>query len=257
MATTRTEGQRTKGNLTFRDDNLSPAKGKSIWEDCPLLAIRSDPSVGLIWENDFNHYATTEDGLTSTITNSGATGILASGAYGQLELQPSDGTVADNDETYVGSTTALVVPATGKDVWFEARVKFTEANTDDANIIVGLSSTYAANTLVDDGAGPAANYTGVVFYKVDGGTTWIGENSTTTNQTTVTGLATRQSGSWARLGFHMESNTLITWYINGEAVGASTTNMPAAAMGLVFGVKNGDTNEDILYVDWFRLVQLR
>ena len=257
MATTRTEGQRTGGNLTFRDDNLSPAKGKSLWEDCPLLAIQSDPSVGLIQENDFVQFITAEDGLSSTLTNTGSAKILAGGAFGQLELGPSDGSVTDNDEAYVGSTTAVITPATGKDVWFEARVKFTEANADDANIIVGLSSTYAANTLQDGGAGPPANYTGVVFYKVDGGTVWNVENSTTTSQTTIASAATRQSGAWARLGFHMESNSLITWFINGEAVGASETNMPAAAMGVVLGVKNGDTNEEFLYVDWFRLVQLR
>jgi len=252
-----TESVRKGGNLFFRDRSLSRDKGKSLWEDCPLLAIQADPSIGMVVKNDFDQFVSTQQGLTSVLTDTGAAAILASGAFGQLELQPSDGTVADNDEAYIGSTTAIITPATGKDVWFEARVKFTEANTDDANIMVGLCSVYAANTLVDNGAGPAADYDGIVFYKVDGGTVWNCENSVATAQTTIASVATRTSGAWVNLGFHMSSNTSIAWYIDGAQVAASTTNIPTAAMGVLFGLKNGDTNEEKLYVDWFRLVQLR
>ena len=37
---------------------------------------------------------------------------------------------------------------------------------------MGLCSAAGANALLDNGGGPAANYSGAVFYKVDGGTTF-------------------------------------------------------------------------------------
>lgn len=243
------------GNLILADKDLSP--DNSMWDDCPLLAIRSDPSVGWIWEEDFFHYITAENGLTSTISNSGTCAVGA-GTGGILVITPSDGTVVDNDESYVGGTNASIALAAGKALWFEARVKFTEANTDDANIITGLSTVYGADTLLDDGAGPPVNYDGIVFFKVDGGTVWQAETSSGDGtQTTIADVGTRVSGSYTRLGFVADGTDSVTFYIDGVAVGTTTATLPDTNMRPVFGSKNGLTNNEILYVDWFRIAQLR
>jgi hypothetical protein len=133
---------------------------------------------------------------------------------------------------------------------------------DDANIIVGLSSLYAANTIADNGAGPAADYSGCVFYKVDGGTTWNCETSTDVGggtQSTTASVATRVSGSYQRFGFHMTSNQRVDYYIDGVCVATHpATNISTTAMGLLFGVKTGDTTagSEQLNVDWYRVAQL-
>ncbi|MBD3207815.1 hypothetical protein GF319_15905, partial [Candidatus Bathyarchaeota archaeon] len=154
----------TGGTMNFRDPAISP--DASMWWDCPLHEIMLDPELGVVWYEDFQSFASGYRGLTETVTNSGDVAAYASSHGGHVELQTSDASVADNDETYLGSTVALYTPGAGRKLWFECAAKFTEANTDDANIILGLSSTYAANTLVDDGAGPPADYTGLVFAKV-------------------------------------------------------------------------------------------
>lgn len=242
------------GNLVLRDTGLSPST--SVWDDCPLWAIMQDPNTGTIWFNEFDHFVTAQDGLTSTISDTGA--VTIDTAVGGILHLDTSATVADNDEVYVGSTYKTYKLAAGKDLWFEAEVKFTEANTDDANIIVGLSSVYAANTLQDNGAGPPANYDGIVFFKVDGGTVWQGETSNgSASQTTLTSLATRASGSYARLGIFVDGTTSATFFINGSAVGTITTTLPDDEVGLVFGAKAGGANEEDLLVDWFRVVQLR
>lgn len=244
------------GNLVIQDADLSPAN--SLWDDCPLDAIRRDPTVGSIWYNDFRHYTTSEDGLTSVITNSGtaAVGVVDGGV---LAIDCSDGTIVDNDESYVGGKTVTYNLATGKDLWFEARVKFTETATDDDNIIVGLGSTHAANTLLDDGGGPEAGGNKIVLFKVDGGTVWQGETSYGAgNITTLTSLATRQSGSWQRLGFRVSGTSSVTFYIDGSAVGTITTNLPNDNHTVIFGGKNGSAEHEVtLYVDWFKIVHLR
>lgn len=258
MATLATQGTWEAGNLHYRDGNLSPAN--TLWGTCPLLAIACEPHLARIYRNDFTEYTTGEAGLASTLTNSGTTAVAAATSAlpsGALVITCSDGSVADNDEAYVGSEVKTWILQAGKDLWYETGVKFTEANTDDANIMVGLTSTYAANALVDNGAGPPADYDGIVLYKVDGGTTWIAETSASTNQTTVTGLPTRQSGSWTRLGFHVVSTDRVDFYVDGVQVGSISAYLPTAAMGLFLGAKNGDTNNEVLNADRVDIVQLR
>jgi hypothetical protein len=227
-----------------------------MWDDCPLQAIMQDPNTGTIWFNECEHFVTAQDGLTSTISDTGAV-TIDTAVGGILHLDTST-TAADNDEVYVGSTYKTYKLAAGKDLWFEAEVKFTEANTDDANIIVGLSSLYAANTLQDNGGGPPANYDGIVFFKVDGGTVWQGETSDgSASQTTLTNLGTRSSGTYTRLGIFVDGTSKVTFYINGSSAGTTTTTLPDDEVGLVFGAKAGGANEEDLLVDWFRVVQLR
>jgi len=255
MVNTRTLSKWVQGNKFYEDANVSPTN--TMWETCPLLAIQNDPTIAFQWFEDFNHFTTTQRGLTSVLTNTGAAAAYGTEMGGILEIQTSDGTVADNDESYVGSTTPFILPGAGQDIWAEFRVKFVEANTDDANIIVGLSSLYSANMLLDNGAGPAANYSGALFYKVDGGTVWNCETSTTTSQTTITSVATRRSGVWTRLGIHITGTSKADFYIDGVLVATSSTYLPAAVMGILMGVKNGTTTEESLLVDFFRLIQLR
>lgn len=247
------------GNMVIRDATVSPTN--SLWDTCPLAAIRNDPSVGILLEDHFLWY-TTAHGLSTIATDSGTALVSATSPYGILQLYGSDGSVTDNDEVYVGSTVTMFLPAAGKDIWFECKAMFTETNTDDANIILGLSSLYAANTLVDNGAGPPADYSGCVFYKVDGGTVWNCETSTDVGvgtQTTTTGIATRISGSYQRFGFHMTSNQRVDYFIDGVCVATHpSTNISTTAMGLLFGVKTGDTTagSEQLNIDSYRVAQL-
>jgi hypothetical protein len=259
MTTYANRTTRSGGVIRTVDDNISLAN--SMWATCPLAAIQDDPSLAFVYYNDFFTLSTGEEGLAVTATNSGPpTTLTAAAGYmgGVCSLPCSDGSVADNDEIYLGSEAKNWILQAGKDLWFEARIKFTEANLDDANIIVGLSTLYNANILVDNGAGPAADYDGIVFFKVDGGTVWQGETSVATAQNTDASLATRRSGVWQRLGFHVAGGTTrVDFYIDGSVVGSSAASLPTAAMGLLLGAKNGDVNLETLYVDYVKIVQLR
>jgi hypothetical protein len=225
-----------------------------MWWDCPLNEIRQDPSIGFELYDDFSQYTTVHAGLTSTLVGGGAAVVLTGQHGGLLELDP---TADDNDEAYVGSTYTIVVPTGAREIWFECSAKFTEASTSAANVMVGLSSTYATGALQAAGAGPPANYSGSVLYKVDGGTTWNYEVSNAASQTTCADIATRTSGSFTRLGFKLTGLSLGTAFINGVAVASAASNIPTSAMGLFFGVRNGAAANEKLYIDWYRLVGLR
>lgn len=208
-----------------------------------------------------------------TATDSG-TGAVGDAAGGILPLVASDGTVADNDETYAELPPNEVFKfAADKPLLFEARVQFTEANTDDANVIVGVKDAVAANTLLDNGGGPAASYSGAVFFKVDGGTRWQCETSNAGTQTTTDlvasdannlSRATQTAGGSTYQTLRIEylpyssTNAYVNFYIDGvhvcqhDYIFTSATEMQACA-----GVKNGDTNLETLNVDYAACYQAR
>ncbi len=214
------------------------------------------------FDDFFEYDATATVGNWAVVEDAGAgTGdVLVDAAGGVLNVGP-DGD--DNDEVYVSSIAEIFQFQATKRLYFEARVKLTEANTDDANVIIGLSDTVAADSLLDDGGGPMASYDGAVFFKVDGGTKWQFEASNAGTQDTNTDVGTRASGTWVVLGFTYDYNdgttAIITPYVNGvadTAVGATIAGM--AEMHILLGCKAGGTGtEEIFQVDYVHVVAER
>jgi len=223
--------------------------------------------------SDFNHYVTADE-FTTVATDAGAAAV-ADGAKGILAITPSDGTVADNDETYIKSTIEIFKFAAGKPLLFEALVQFTEGATDDANVIVGVKDAVAANTLLDDGGGPAASYSGAVFFKVDGGTLWQVESSIAGAQTTSTTDVTAGGAAYQklRLEYRPISATQgeVVYFIDDQqcqtapsggtiknAIKHIVTFATATEMQVCIGMKNGAvTTVETLNVDYVGCDQLR
>ena len=82
-------------------------------------------------------------------------------------LQFATDAANDNDEAYA-STGENILFTAGKPVYIGCKIRLSEANTDDANWLFGLTDQGGANTLQDNGAGPPASYSGAVIFKVDG-----------------------------------------------------------------------------------------
>jgi hypothetical protein len=168
----------------------------------------------------------------------------------------------DENESYVSSLAEDWLFQTDKRLFFEARVKLTEANTDDANIIVGLSDTVAADSLLDAGAGPMASYDGAVFFKVDGGTVWQAETSNAGTQATDTSAGTFNDGDWTKLTILYDYNDGVTanvyFYVDG-VLGATLelTIAGLAEMHILLGAKAGGGNAETLLVDYVHVAAER
>lgn len=119
--------------------------------------------------DDFDHYVSA-DTFTTVASDSG-TVTVSDAVGGILLIHPSDGTIADNDETYVRTTAEIFKFADDKPLFIEVLLQYAEAATNAANIAVGFMDAVSANSLQDNGGGPKASYSGAVIYKVDGGTT--------------------------------------------------------------------------------------
>jgi hypothetical protein len=206
---------------------------------------------------------------TTVLTDSGS--ATAAGVGGVLPLVPSDGSVADDDEAYIGTTLSLFKPAINKPLYCEALVQFTEANTNAANVAFGLASSVGANLIVDDGGGMRASGTVVALYKVDGETVWRfvtrnGSAVTVTQSTTSAGGAAYQ-----RLGIEIvDAGPNMAPYcvptVDGNHLRDAATNQvirhaldltTIAAASLFAGVKNGSANLETLNVDYLAAVQVR
>lgn len=135
------------------------------------------------FDDDFL-YNVTADLWTTVATDSGSFAV-GDAKGGVAVVTPSDGTVADNDETYAKNTHEIFKIAAAKPFFLEALVQFAQAATNKANHAVGLKNAVAANSILDDGAGLATNFSGAAFYCVDGDTTWRVIYSDGTTQTIV------------------------------------------------------------------------
>lgn len=219
----------------------------------------------------FSDDFTYESGRWTTVATDSGTTTISAQRDGVIALAPSDGTVADNDEVYLHTAEIFLFEA-GKPILVEARLQFSEANTDDANVLFGLMDAVAANSILDDGGGPKASYSGAVFFKVDGGTTWSVENSIAGTQKTtnldgdqpIAGSAQTAGGaSFQRLRIESRPITStkhdVLFWIDGVLV-AKHKDQPLASateMSVVVGAKNGGANNESIVVDQIFAYALR
>jgi len=219
--------------------------------------------------DDFEHFVST-DTWTSVLTDSGGAAV-ADAVGGILAITASDGTVADNDQSMIKGTTEIFKFADGKPLVFEARIQFTEANTDDANVGVGLANAVAADLITDNGAGMKTSGSMIAIYKVDGGTTWKVVTSCNATQTISTSTVTAGGSSYQTLRgeFMPISSTLgeATFFVDRVQLVDSTTLKPIVhrfdysdsptEMQPFAIVKNGGANLETLNVDYFCVSQKR
>ena len=229
-------------------------RGSELWRGCPLGGIEDVVEL----RDDFFWYVTAHP-WTAVLT-AGGTLAVGDAAGGQLVCTTK---AEDNADAAIETTAELFKIEVNKPLWFEARVKLTEANTDDANVFVGLSDTDTTGAMQVDGAGPLASWTGCGFFKVDGGTKWQFETSKAADQETTDDVGTRVSGSWVRLGFKVipdanGTTATVTAYVNGVAKAVHTISVAAMGeMHAIVGVKAGGAAAEVLTVDWIRVVQVR
>lgn len=181
---------------------------------------------------------------------SSATGTAADAATtgGGRKLTP---TATTDNAVVVLQRAAAFINATGQPLRFEASITVTEHNTDDANFLIGLvefttAAMSATVPIASNGAGPPADYSGAVFFKVDGGTVWQAETSNSTSsgtQNTDTDVGAIADATTYRMLILCDGANTWKFYINGTLVATNSTSasnpLSTDIMAPVFGVKAG------------------
>lgn len=238
------------------------ARNRMIFEDFDHAVVDGTDSTNAI--GDPRWVITADAGETQA--------IVAAGTDGTIFSLACDGD--DNDEAYLATNVELFKFAAEKPTTFETRVKYTEASTDDANIFAGLMDAVGADSLVDNGGGPKATSSHMLFFKVDGDTVWSVENSIgSTAKTTkldadgsLTGEAITAGGSFQKLSIvHRPTGGTggttadIMFYVDDVLVAKHKDQTVASAtpMSIGYGVKAGGANTETLLIDYSLGSQVR
>ena len=234
-------------NLNFSDDQLSPAKGASIWQRTPQLSILLDPAVGYEFYDDFIGLVT---GTSAWVTTQATSGTAAAGTLAGGTVALNAGAATANQGIQMQRAGAHFFAAAGKHMWYEVRLKTSQLN---GQFFFGLADT--DTTLVATGAIHATDHIsfssltndGVVLFKTSAA------SSVTNGGAATTLVAT----TYVRLGFEVSGNTSVTPYVNGVAGTPITTNIPSAGLTPSFVCQAAGAGTPQVDVDYISVQQLR
>jgi hypothetical protein len=223
--------------------------------------------------DDFDGFLTAQSGSQYTVVTAvDGTVLNADAVNGVVNIKTAAATAGDED-CYLAREPEAFLFAANKPLTFEARVQSTEDDTNQNNLIVGLTDAVAANLLVSAGAGPKTSGTTLAFFKKDGGLNWWVHCSLSTTQTSVELTAANSLDKQAHVGsgasfqklrieFMPYSSTQadVLYYIDDVLVykisGYVFTS--ATEVQAVCGAKDGDSaDETTISLDYWYCYQSR
>jgi hypothetical protein len=157
-----------------------PASG--MWTGCPCPGLEPSPYRSIVLFDDFltgvdagTHWTSLDDGGTGTNTHGDQLG-------GSLNVVTA---AADNDYHAMQSTAECFDLAGTKELWFEARFKLAEANTNESAWWFGLSNTDTTGGFQANAVGPLGSYDGVLVWKDEATMAIDAETSNASTQDTA------------------------------------------------------------------------
>ena len=209
----------------------------NVGEDSPFadLAMPAPTKFHTYYE-DFDYYVAAN--WTVTETQAGATQALTDGDGGLLLIT---NTAADNDLVSLQKVGESYRFASGKELFFEARLKVSDATQSD--VVIGLQITDTTPLDVSDG---------VFFIKADGSTSVSLLVEKDNTATTTSSVATMVNDTFISLGFYYDGASSIQYSVNGVVVGTSvTTNLPDDEdMTVSIALQNGEAVAKTMTVDY-------
>lgn len=209
--------------------------------------------------DDFLWYVTAHE--WTTVANDGGSCSVGDAAGGVLTISPS---ATDNNQAWIKFTNEVLLFAANKPIVQEGIIKFTEADTNKANIAFGFANAVADDIMIDDAGGPKTSFSGCMFYKLDGATVWRCRSSVgTSNTDTVTNI-TAGGSAYQRLRIEVKPNGSLleaSYFIDGQQVLDTSSGRPglrlthtidptsATEMQPFAGSKNGSASNQTLLVD--------
>lgn len=236
--------------VAFYDPTLSSDFATNLWHDCPLLEYLFDPTIGFLHDERFEDFDSTDDWTVTQATT--GTAAISSAAPGVLEVD-SGSTTATQGANVQRTGGPTIIPAAGKDIWFEVKFKVVDTY-DKCEFFLGLSEVDTA--ILDTSAMASTNV--LAFWCVtDNGIVLFGGEKAGAGDT-ETG-PTIAEATYIKLGFKVTGVTSAQMYVNGAAYGdpLATANIPIVKLVPSFVCQSGGTNDPILHVAGYRIFQLR
>lgn len=210
--------------------------------------------------DDFQGFLTADStDLYTVLTTTDGSVLLTDARAGGVAILTAAAT-AGNEETYLAREPEAFKAIAGAHICFGALVQATEDDTNQNNLIVGLTDAMTTALMRDNGAGPKTSGSTFAFYKVDGGLNWWVHVSNSTTQTSVELTATNSYDNQAHVGsgsadqfleieFQAKTSTTgdVIFKIDGATVYKITDYVYTSAtdMQAVCGAKDGDSGDEV------------
>lgn len=200
------------------------------------------PTAFHTYFEDFDYF--TAGDWTITETDAAATEALTDGDGGLLLIT---NTAADDDLVSLQKKGESFLFVAGKKLFFEARLKVSDATQSD--IVVGLQLTDTTPLDVTDG---------VFFIKADGAKT-VSFRVEKNNTATAVNVGSMADNTFIRLGFYYNGVDAVQYFVNGVYGGSSAvTNLPDdEELTVTMSLQNGEAAAKTMTVDYIYVAKER
>lgn len=222
-----------------------------LWGDAPK-PILGQPSGAYDYFNDFDHEvdSTTGDGWTLTQVDTKGTLTVEAVAPGGVVLFTNGGDSAD-DGVNAQLKNVSVLPAAGTNIWFETRLKISDATQQWLAGLAAVDTTLIASGVLDD----TVDKVGFVHAAADTDDKVSTFTARTSAEDETSDAGDMTDDTYTTLGFKIIGLTQVEFYQDGALIetGVTAANIPNAAMCLSF-VSQYEGGAGILAVDWVKIV---
>lgn len=234
---------------------LGIAPSELLWKDCPWSDLKDNPGLGITYFDDFMGEANlvTAEGWVITAVTTGTLGLVA--AEGGALIIDSAGSTTADDGAQAQLLNCRFLPAAGKTIWFEARVKMNDATDQYFVGLAATDTTLIASGVLDDVSDKCGFFHAVS--ETDDFISSITARGAADDATSD--VAANADGVYTTVGFRITGLTSVEFYVNGVLVetGVTVANIPNAAMCLSLCSQIEATGADAeMTVDWIKIAQL-
>ncbi len=204
--------------------------------------IMSDPTRVHTYFNDFDTYVVGDWTLTTTEAGAGSASEALTDVDGGVLLITND--AADNDNDFFQKIGESFLMEAGKQAWFKARFKVSDATQSD--FVMGLQVTDTSPLDVTDG---------IYFIKDDGDAFLdvICRKNATTGSTSATAIHTVVDDTYLSVAWYYDGKSSVKYYVNDVHKGTldgSSTYLPDTELTVSFGLQNGEAVAKTMSVDY-------
>jgi hypothetical protein len=220
-----------------------PGGVTNVDKDNPLANfIEMDPTRVHTYFNDFDTYVVGDWTITTTEAGAGSATEALTDVDGGVLLITND--AADDDADWFQKVGESFLMAAGKQAWFKARFKVSDATQSD--FVMGLQITDTTPLDVTDG---------IYFRKDDGDANldFVVRKDATTGSNAVTAIHTVVSDTYLTVAWYYDGKGSVKYFVNDEHKGtldASSTYLPDTELTISFGIQNGEAVAKTMSVDY-------
>jgi hypothetical protein len=250
-----------------------------VWDNCPVLDILLDPTVGWIHFYDFQNGPEIASNTSVEVDiASGYTVYSETGATATQQLDAPEGELllevngTDDIDIAIGwgeKAGQIMIASSGpKAFWFEARIKMATVADNKTGAFIGFHDEacfVADGILADEGAMTTDDYLGFLWVATDNDTIdTVCELAAGAMEKIKDTVAVPVSGAYIKLGMKLiTGETNVRFFVDGveaaDKVSVTNAKFPFnEEMQPVFAVRSyaADSPAGGVSIDWWRIAQL-